>query len=104
MASPVAGGMFGACHALEIPFVFDTLDQGPGQMLGQPARRTAAPATREQMHGAWVSFAARQSGVARVRAWQRATMRFDGEPNVVADLRAWETIGMGRTPLTRERN
>ena len=25
---------FGACHALEIGFVFDTLDKGPNQMLG----------------------------------------------------------------------
>ena len=32
--SPAFGGRLGACHALEIPFVFDTLDLGRGQMMG----------------------------------------------------------------------
>ena len=32
--SPQFDGRLGACHALEIAFVFDTLDKGPNQMLG----------------------------------------------------------------------
>jgi len=32
--SPAFNGLFGACHALEIPFVFDTLDKGADQMVG----------------------------------------------------------------------
>jgi len=41
-----------ACHALEIPFVFDTLDRGPG-LTG-----TGAPADlATEMHRTWVRFA-----------------------------------------------
>lgn len=32
--SPALNGLFGACHALEIAFVFDTLDNGSKPMLG----------------------------------------------------------------------
>ncbi|MGW7693054.1 carboxylesterase family protein [Streptomyces asiaticus] len=51
------GGPFGACHAVELPFVFDTTDL--------PALRTAngmlgpdiPPSLAAEMHGAWVRFA-----------------------------------------------
>ena len=56
--SPVAGGMFGACHALEIPFVFDTLDEASGQMLGNLLGDAPPQALARAMHRAWVSFAA----------------------------------------------
>jgi para-nitrobenzyl esterase len=50
--SPVTG--LGACHSLEIPFVFDNLSaEGAEQALG-----TAPPAgLARRMHAAWVSFA-----------------------------------------------
>ena len=32
--SPIMDGRLGSCHALEMPFVFDTLDLGHGQMMG----------------------------------------------------------------------
>jgi para-nitrobenzyl esterase len=51
--SPVDG--LGACHALEVPFVFDTLDDpGTVPLTGPAAPRELATA----MHRAWVSFAA----------------------------------------------
>ena len=52
--SPQFGGRLGACHALEIPFVFDTLD-APGSegTTGPAAPRELA----ETVHRAWVDFA-----------------------------------------------
>ncbi len=52
--SPQFGGRLGACHALEIPFVFDTLDQpGTEATTGPDAPRELA----EVVHRAWVDFA-----------------------------------------------
>ena len=46
---------FGACHALEIPFVFDNLGAGTEGLLGDdPPQRLA-----DTMHAAWVDFAAK---------------------------------------------
>ena len=53
----VARAGVGACHALEIGFVFDTLDLGPRQMLG-PLLTGAPQSLADAMHGAWVAFAA----------------------------------------------
>ncbi|MRX42357.1 carboxylesterase/lipase family protein [Agromyces kandeliae] len=82
----------GAVHALEIPFVFDTLSPDVplfGPMLGPNPPRPLADA----MHGAWVAFAS--SGDPgeqwpRYDAELRATMRFDVESRVAVDPRAWE--------------
>lgn len=49
-------GPFGACHAAELPFVFDIIDlpelRTPDGLLGPDAPRALA----EAMHGAWVEF------------------------------------------------
>jgi len=53
--SPAMGGALGACHALELPFVFGTLhDPGIDKFAG-----SGPDATRlsEQMMDAWLSFA-----------------------------------------------
>lgn len=51
--SPQFGGRLGACHALEIGFVFDTLDAQGGQaMAGDAPPQSLADA----MHRAWVEF------------------------------------------------
>ncbi|MBX5436106.1 MAG: carboxylesterase/lipase family protein [Alicyclobacillaceae bacterium] len=53
--SPAYDGRLGACHVLEIPFVFHTLDQ-PGAAFftgDDPARTQLA----DQMHRAWIAFA-----------------------------------------------
>ncbi len=51
--SPQFGGRLGACHALEIAFVFDTL-RAPG---GQPLQGDAAPQElADVVHRAWVDF------------------------------------------------
>ncbi|MCU0272814.1 MAG: carboxylesterase family protein, partial [Acidimicrobiales bacterium] len=47
-------GALGATHALEIPFVFDTLDApGVSMFLGEGPTPTALAST---MHAAWVAF------------------------------------------------
>lgn len=89
--SPVQG--LGACHALEIGFVFDTLDRpGTVALTGPGAPQELADA----MHGAWVRFAG--SGDPGWPAWDatRPVMVFGpGAPAVVLgpredELRRWE--------------
>lgn len=92
--SPGYEGALGACHGLELPFVFDTVDK-PGfeALLGDAPPASLASA----MHDAWVSFA--RSGDP---GWPRYTpsapliMRFDAESVVVEDTRdhavAWGVL------------
>ncbi|MFB7394040.1 carboxylesterase/lipase family protein [Streptomyces sp. NPDC056191] len=89
--SPVLG--LGACHALELGFVFDTLDRPETRALtGPDAPRDLAAA----MHAAWVSFAA--TGDPGWRRWDpaRPVMTFGpGVPSLVeapreAERRAWD--------------
>jgi para-nitrobenzyl esterase len=88
--SPVAGPM-GACHAMELPFVFDTLDLGPTQMLGGLLGPTPPQSLADTMHRAWTAFASTgDPGWPVYDAAHRATMRFDVEPVVVDDPRAFE--------------
>lgn len=53
--SPAIDGELGACHALEIPFVFDTLAcvTGPKGLVGPNPPQALA----DRMHGVWVGFA-----------------------------------------------
>jgi carboxylesterase type B len=90
-ASPVAAGMFGACHALEIPFVFDTLDQGLAQMLGNLLGEHPPKELATTMHRAWIDFiSGRDPGWPDYDLGRRATMRFDERSLVVDDPRRWE--------------
>jgi len=56
--SPACGGRLGACHGLELPFVFDTLATatGPNGLLG-PGEDDPPQALADRMRDAWVSFA-----------------------------------------------
>ena len=89
--SPAFGGRFGACHALEIPFVFDTLDLGPHQMQGALLGTDPPEALAHAMHRAWVGFATTgDPGWPKYERERRATMRFDVISRVVDDPRAFE--------------
>lgn len=85
--SPHLDGRLGACHALEIPFVFDVLGNGTEPLWGAAPPQQLADA----MHAAWVSFAAHgDPGWPEYDISRRATMRFDTTSEVVNDPRSWE--------------
>lgn len=77
--SPYRGGVLGACHALDIPFVFGTIDDPhiiPFSGSGEAVRRLAGG-----MQDAWAAFARRRDPThAEMPAWppyappRRATM------------------------------
>jgi carboxylesterase type B len=92
--SPQFGGRLGACHALEIPFVFDTLGNGTELLWGtNPPQQLA-----DTMHAAWVAFATHgDPGWPKYDLTRRATMRFDVSSQVVDDPRSaaralWEGV------------
>jgi carboxylesterase type B len=89
--SPVFGGRPGACHALEIAFVFDTLDKGPNQLLGLLLGPTPPQQLADAMHSAWLAFATNgDPGWPKYDLSRRATMRFDTSSEVVDDPRPAE--------------
>ena len=81
--SPEFDGRLGACHGLEIPFVFDTLDIGEMEnLLGDNPPQQIA----DVMHSTWVSFATRgDPGWPEYDLKRRATMRFDATSELVED-------------------
>jgi para-nitrobenzyl esterase len=89
--SPAFDGRLGACHALEIPFVFDTLDKGADQMVGPLLGPAPPQQLGDTMHAAWVSFATSgDSGWPKYDLSRRATIRFDTTSEVVDDPRSVE--------------
>jgi para-nitrobenzyl esterase len=96
--SPAFGGRLGACHGLEIPFVFDTLDHGADQMLGGALGDDPPQQLADAVHSAWVDFAARgDPGWPRYDRDHRAVQRLDTTPGVLADpyareRRLWDGI------------
>src|SRR5204863_7574711 len=80
--TPVFGGVLRSTHALEIPFVFDTLDEpGSGLFTGSGAERAAIA---RRMHDSWIAFARDGApGHADIPEWpsydtdRRPTMRID---------------------------
>ena len=100
-ATPIMGGMFGSCHALEIPFVFDIVrDNGFEQFVGPDAPESLADA----MQDAWIAFARTgdpNSGA--IPDWptydldRRSTMQLDETCEVLDDPGAaerafWEAL------------
>lgn len=89
--SPAFGGMLGACHALEIPFVWDNLARpGAAMFAGEPTSELEALA--EAMADAWVAFARTGAPSAdELPDWpaydtdRRATLWFEPDANRVVD-------------------
>jgi carboxylesterase type B len=81
--SPVMDGGLGACHALELPFVFDNLAaEGVAALAGEDPPQAVADA----MHAAWVAFIRDgDPGWAAYDDATRSTMRFDTTSAVVDD-------------------
>ena len=92
--SPQCGGRLGAAHAVEIPFVFDTLGLGTEPLLGRDPPQPLATA----MHKAWVAFAAMgDAGWPKYDLTHRTTMRFDTASGVLANplgpkLALWKSV------------
>ena len=93
--SPLYGGRLGACHALEIGFVFDTLDAEWTDRLAGP---NPPQSIADEMHRAWVAFARTgDPGWGKYDAGHRTVMRFDATSGAVDDpdgdeRRLWEGI------------
>jgi para-nitrobenzyl esterase len=88
--APTFAGRIGACHIMEVPFVFDNFDKkGFEGLVGTNPPQQVADA----MHAAWVAFATSGNP-----AWpqydlkRRATMRFDTAPVLVEDPCAAERV------------
>ena len=97
--SPLFDGRLGACHALEIPFVFDTLDSpGAEALAGQASAQAPVQALADVMHRAWVDFAASgDPGWPAYEVRTRPVQVFGTLTSVVPDPRsaqraAWEGI------------
>jgi len=100
--SPALRGELGACHALELPFVFGTYD-GPNQerFAGQGDTVVALSST---MRESWTNFAKTGTSTsARVASWptydpeRRATLEFGAELRLVDDAygnerAAWDGV------------
>ena len=85
--SPQFDGRLGACHALEIPFVFDTLDNQTELLWGTDPPQQLADA----MHAAWVAFASRgRCDWPPYDLNRRTTMRFGSRSEAVDDPRSAE--------------
>jgi para-nitrobenzyl esterase len=84
--SPARDGLLGACHALEIGFVFDTLAVPEGTALTGDA---APQALADTMHAAWVRFATDGDPGWPAYGEERVVRRFDdpasGHDEVVTD-------------------
>jgi len=99
--TPIFGGLLGACHALELPFVFNTLSSPLAAMFAGPE---APQPLATAMHGAWVAFAATGNpGHEGLPAWPRyqpatrPTMLFAPECTVVeqpneSELALWDGV------------
>jgi para-nitrobenzyl esterase len=93
--SPAFGGQLKACHALEVPFVWNNLDQpGANMLTGDSPVRQKIAAT---MHAAWIAFASSGNpAIPDLAAWrpyetsQRLTQLFNEEDQVVGDPQSEE--------------
>lgn len=89
--SPLYDGRLGACHALEVPFVFRQLERIESQSLVGSSPPTELA---EWMSGAWVEFARRGApsspglpGWPAYEPGNRATMLLDTRPGLSEDPR-----------------
>lgn len=87
--SPAMGGKLGACHALDVPFVFRHLDIPEAAFL---TRGKAPQPLSDAISGAWASFAHTGTPGGAGVGWpeygrERSTLVLDAEPRLEADPR-----------------
>jgi para-nitrobenzyl esterase len=79
--TPAFDGRLKACHSVEVPFVFDTL-----QVIGDRHHKPGAQALADRVSRTWATFA--RTGKADWAPYtpdKRATMVFDDDPRTVED-------------------
>lgn len=79
--SPGGQGTLGACHGIDLPFVFDTLASvtGPQGLAGENPPQELA----DRVHGLWAEFA---------RSGTLPWAEYDGETRMVHELASGETV------------
>ncbi len=83
--APGMGGVFGACHGLDVPLVFGNLDLGQPAILIGEERSAEAEALSARMRAAWVSFAAHgDPGWPAYDLDQRIVQLFDSQSDAAA--------------------
>jgi para-nitrobenzyl esterase len=96
--SPMLDGWLGACHVLEIPFVFGL--QGSDDLAYLTGSGPDADALSGEMMARWVSFARGKAPWSRYDTAKRTTMWFDVEPGLVDDPRAAERVAVSSVSRT----
>jgi para-nitrobenzyl esterase len=103
--SPALDGALGSCHALEIPFVWNTLTPGSDGFTGAGPE---AESLAHEMHEAWIAFAAAgDPGWERYEEGRRATRVFGPGAGTAEDPRGalrqlWEQAPDSRAERSQE--
>ena len=80
-----SGGVFGACHGLDVPLVFGNLNSGQPAMLIGDSASAEAETLSAHMRAAWTAFATHgDPGWPAYDTGQRLAQLFDTEPAVTA--------------------
>ncbi|MGI5228809.1 carboxylesterase/lipase family protein [Actinoallomurus sp. CA-142502] len=96
MAAPASGGVLGACHSLDVPLAFGTLDSPAGRHLFGDRPTPEVSAVSRELRRAWVRFATTgDPGWPAHRPERRLTRVLDIEPKTSpypeeASRRIWE--------------
>jgi len=94
--APAGGGMFGACHALDVPLVFGVWGQGIGAVLTGDQPPADFAAVGDLMRSEWLRFAAcGEPGWPVYGTERRMTRVYDLQPDVApypeeASMHLWE--------------
>ncbi|MFI5798736.1 carboxylesterase/lipase family protein [Streptomyces sp. NPDC051677] len=103
--APVHGGLLGACHGLDMPLVFGTLDTAFAKTLLGPEPSPDAQALSHQFMTSWTAFAATgDPGWPAYDPQQRLVRIFDTNPAVTpypgeASRRVWQNHTFSALPL-----
>lgn len=103
LTAPASGGILGACHSLDVPLAFGTLDSPTGRQLFGDRPTPQAAAVSRDLRQAWVRFATTgDPGWPAYRPGQRLTRVLDAESKTSTDPQAasrtiWD--GHDRAPL-----
>ncbi|HEY6530741.1 MAG TPA: carboxylesterase/lipase family protein [Acidimicrobiales bacterium] len=95
--TPAFGGLVGSCHALEIPFVFGTMESAQAELVLGGSTGPELWALSDAIQDAWLAFARTgRPSVPRAPAWPawdrevRSVMRLDTTREVLSDPSAAE--------------